>query len=54
MTPHYRYLQLADQVEKFLQDINPTSNVNKDKVDIIYKWKTMFIHSYNFSFDKGI
>ena len=23
-TPHYRYLQLADQVEKILQDINPT------------------------------
>ena len=25
MTPHYRYLQLADQVEKSLQDIKPNN-----------------------------
>ena len=25
MTPHYRYLQLADQVENSLQDIKPSN-----------------------------
>ena len=42
MTPHYRYLQLADQVENSLQDINPTLGSWQNEAQIWSKWACTF------------